>query len=170
MFVIWIGKIIYYNDLAGKQPKGSYAAANHNHNGVYQPVGSYASSSHSHAFSSITSKPTTLAGYGITDLCVREMTETQHGYFTIKGIAIIYGSFPMKDMEKDGSVGGYSKSISLSSDKATTGKSPFCLATARYAGGFPRVAIKALNTTTIIISSDANANGGWVQWMYINKI
>lgn len=39
---------IYNNDLAGKQPKGSYADANHNHNGVYQPAGSYASSSHSH--------------------------------------------------------------------------------------------------------------------------
>lgn len=34
--------------IAGKQPKGSYAAANHNHNGVYQPVGSYAAASHSH--------------------------------------------------------------------------------------------------------------------------
>ena len=32
----------YYNDLANKQPKGSYAASNHNHNGVYQPAGSYA--------------------------------------------------------------------------------------------------------------------------------
>lgn len=28
--------------IAGKQPKGSYAAANHNHNGVYQPAGNYA--------------------------------------------------------------------------------------------------------------------------------
>lgn len=28
--------------IAGKQPKGSYAASNHNHNGVYQPAGSYA--------------------------------------------------------------------------------------------------------------------------------
>lgn len=27
--------------LAGKQPAGSYAAANHNHSGVYQPVGNY---------------------------------------------------------------------------------------------------------------------------------
>ena len=32
----------------GKQPKGSYAAANHNHNGVYQPAGSYAAANHSH--------------------------------------------------------------------------------------------------------------------------
>ena len=30
------------------QPKGSYAAANHNHSGVYQPVGSYAAANHSH--------------------------------------------------------------------------------------------------------------------------
>lgn len=30
-------------------------------------IGSYASSSHSHAFSAITSKPTTVSGYGITD-------------------------------------------------------------------------------------------------------
>ena len=34
--------------IAGKQPKGSYAAANHNHNGVYQPAGSYAAANHSH--------------------------------------------------------------------------------------------------------------------------
>ena len=34
--------------IAGKQPKGSYAAANHNHNGVYQPTGSYAAANHSH--------------------------------------------------------------------------------------------------------------------------
>ena len=34
--------------IAGKQPKGSYAAANHNHNGVYQPVGSYAAANHNH--------------------------------------------------------------------------------------------------------------------------
>lgn len=31
-----------YTALSGKQPAGSYAAANHNHNGVYQPAGSYA--------------------------------------------------------------------------------------------------------------------------------
>ena len=61
----WI--LNYYNDLANKQPKGSYAAANHNHNGVYQPAGSYAAASHSHTFASLTSKPTTLSGYGITD-------------------------------------------------------------------------------------------------------
>lgn len=34
--------------IAGKQPKGSYAAANHNHNGVYQPAGSYAAANHNH--------------------------------------------------------------------------------------------------------------------------
>ena len=34
--------------IAGKQPKGSYAAANHNHSGVYQPAGSYAAASHTH--------------------------------------------------------------------------------------------------------------------------
>jgi hypothetical protein len=42
------------NDLGNKQPKGnyqpagSYAAANHNHNGVYQPAGSYAAANHNH--------------------------------------------------------------------------------------------------------------------------
>ena len=34
--------------IAGKQPAGNYAAANHNHSGVYQPVGSYAAASHTH--------------------------------------------------------------------------------------------------------------------------
>ena len=35
--------------IAGKQPAGSYAAANHNHNGVYQPAGSYAAANHNHS-------------------------------------------------------------------------------------------------------------------------
>lgn len=39
----------------GKQPAGSYAAANHNHNGVYQPAGSYAAASHNHSAANITS-------------------------------------------------------------------------------------------------------------------
>ena len=46
---------IFYNDLANKQPKGSYAAANHNHNGVYQPAGSYASASHTHSIAGLQS-------------------------------------------------------------------------------------------------------------------
>ena len=104
------------------------------------------------------------------DLGVREQTNALHGYIKIRGFAIIYGSFPMKDMDKDGSVGGYSKSITVSSDIATSGQYPFCLSTARYAGGFPRTAIKAVSNTTIVISCDVNANGGWVQWMFINKI
>mgnify|MGYP003333351279 CR=1 FL=1 len=33
----------------------------------YQPSGSYAAASHSHTFASLTEKPTTLSGYGITD-------------------------------------------------------------------------------------------------------
>ena len=32
----------------GKQPAGNYAAADHNHNGVYQPKGDYAAARHSH--------------------------------------------------------------------------------------------------------------------------
>ena len=34
--------------IAGKQPAGNYAAADHNHNGVYQPAGSYAAANHTH--------------------------------------------------------------------------------------------------------------------------
>ena len=34
--------------LDGKQAAGSYAAASHNHSGVYQPAGSYAAASHTH--------------------------------------------------------------------------------------------------------------------------
>ena len=36
-----------YSDV-GAQVAGSYATANHNHNGVYQPAGSYAASNHNH--------------------------------------------------------------------------------------------------------------------------
>ena len=35
--------------LDGKQAAGSYAAASHNHSGVYQPAGSYAAASHNHS-------------------------------------------------------------------------------------------------------------------------
>ena len=76
----------------------------------------------------------------------------------------------MKDMDKDGSIGGYSKAINVSSDITTSGQYPFCLSGARYAAGFPRTAIKAVSNTTIQISCDVNASGGWVQWMFINKI
>jgi hypothetical protein len=37
-----------YSDV-GAQVAGSYAASNHNHNGVYQPAGSYATSNHNHS-------------------------------------------------------------------------------------------------------------------------
>lgn len=44
------------------------ATAAHTHTGVYQPAGSYAAATHAHAWAEITSgKPTTVAGYGITD-------------------------------------------------------------------------------------------------------
>ena len=76
----------------------------------------------------------------------------------------------MKDMDKDGSIGGYSKAINVSSDITTSGSSPICFATAIYNAGFPITAIKAVSNTTIQISCDVNASGGWVQWMFINKI
>lgn len=65
---------------------GSYSLTSHNHDSAYAPLagisyanwdtafgwgnhasGGYASSGHTHTFASLTSKPTTLAGYGITD-------------------------------------------------------------------------------------------------------
>ena len=46
----WLSNEMASMDTAidGKQPAGSYAAANHSHNGVYQPAGSYAAASHTH--------------------------------------------------------------------------------------------------------------------------
>lgn len=41
-----IGKL--EKGLDSKQAAGSYAASNHNHNGVYQPAGSYATATHNH--------------------------------------------------------------------------------------------------------------------------
>ena len=49
---------------------GRYASFAHNHDG------DYATSSHTHTFSSITSKPTTLSGYGITDAASSTHTHT----------------------------------------------------------------------------------------------
>ena len=82
MIIIWnIWNNNYYNDLANKQPKGNYQAA-----------GSYAASSHTHTFASLTSKPTTLSGYGITDAAAKN-----HNHDS-KYIAI--GSF--KEIERTG--------------------------------------------------------------------
>lgn len=39
---------ILNRDLGNYQPKGNYATANHNHDGVYQPAGSYATTTHYH--------------------------------------------------------------------------------------------------------------------------
>ena len=36
------------SNFSNYQPKGNYAAANHNHNGVYQPAGDYAAARHNH--------------------------------------------------------------------------------------------------------------------------
>ena len=64
---------------ANYQPVGSYAASTHQHDAsdivsgqfaaeqIPDLSGTYSLSSHSHSFSEITSKPTTLSGYGITD-------------------------------------------------------------------------------------------------------
>jgi hypothetical protein len=46
----------------GAQAAGSYAASNHNHNGVYQPAGSYAASNHTHSGYVSTSGNTTITG------------------------------------------------------------------------------------------------------------
>ena len=73
-------------------------------------------------------------------------------------------------MIKDDQIGGYSTTINISSDIATTGKYPYCLATPVYPGGFPLVAAKVVNNKTIQLSCNTNVKGGWVQWMYINKI
>ena len=67
----------------GKQPAGSYLTSvpaeyltETEGNALYQPVGSYAAASHTHTFASLTSKPTTLSGYGITDAAAASHTHT----------------------------------------------------------------------------------------------
>ncbi len=76
--------------LDGKQPAGSYLTSipaeyltNEEADSLYQVRGSYASESHTHTFSSITSKPTTLSGYGITDAATSAQgtkADTAHGW------------------------------------------------------------------------------------------
>ena len=51
----------------GKQPAGSYAAANHNHNGVYQPVGSYATTSELNEVKTSVSNGKSAVASAITD-------------------------------------------------------------------------------------------------------
>lgn len=67
----------------GKQPAGSYLTSipaeyltETEGNALYQPLGSYAAASHTHTFASLTSKPTTLSGYGITDAAASNHTHT----------------------------------------------------------------------------------------------
>ena len=49
------------------QPKGSYAAANHNHSGVYQPVGSYATTTQLNEVKTSVSNGKSLIASAITD-------------------------------------------------------------------------------------------------------
>ncbi len=68
------------------------AALNHNHSGVYEPAftkntafnknfgtsaGTVSEGNHTHTFASITSKPTTLSGYGISDAYTKTETDTK---------------------------------------------------------------------------------------------
>ena len=74
------------NELDGKQPAGSYASSTHTHTFASltsKPttlsgygITDAASSTHSHTFASLTSKPTTLSGYGITDAASSTHTHT----------------------------------------------------------------------------------------------
>ena len=66
--------------LAGKQAAGSYltttgTAADSSKLGGQLPS-AFAAASHTHAFSSLTSKPTTLSGYGITDAATSSHVHT----------------------------------------------------------------------------------------------
>ena len=53
--------------IAGKQPAGSYAAANHNHSGVYQPVGSYATTAQLNEVKTSVSNGKSAVASAITD-------------------------------------------------------------------------------------------------------
>lgn len=83
-FVKANGKTLSYDN-------NSYSLSSHNHSGVYEPVftkntafnknfgttaGTVAEGNHTHTFASLTSKPTTLAGYGITDAYTKIEVDT----------------------------------------------------------------------------------------------
>ncbi len=67
--------------IVGGDHAGLYASINHNHDAFYYPLNSnpaaylvqsvtdnlYSAIGHTHTFASITAKPTTIGGYGITD-------------------------------------------------------------------------------------------------------
>ncbi len=53
--------------IAGKQAAGSYAAANHNHSGVYQPVGSYATTAQLNEVKTSVSNGKSAVASAITD-------------------------------------------------------------------------------------------------------
>lgn len=51
-----------------------------------QPAGSYAAADHTHTFASLTSKPTTISGYGITDAYTKtEINNSLSGYLPLSG-------------------------------------------------------------------------------------
>ena len=85
------------------QPVGSYAASNHNHNGVYQPVGSYAASSHTHAYNDITGKPALYTGADAVKLTGDQTVDGKKTFKEAvksnKNVIAYYSDIRLKDIQ-----------------------------------------------------------------------
>lgn len=75
----------------------------------------------------------------------------------------------MRSLAYDPNIGGYKTNINLSgygftSDSAITG-----YVSALYPSGIPHVVIVSLTNSQLVIGSDANVSGGWINWMVVGS-
>lgn len=81
------------------------------------------------------------------------------------GAIIVYGKDVSTSFTKDAAVGGYSKTISLSSYGLTA--PVFVLATGLYDNGIPEVSVKSVTTSALVLSCPVSIANVSVFWMVI---
>lgn len=93
-------------------------------------------------------------------------TPSNYGVLKLaNGMKMVWGSFATSLCSTDSDVGGYSKSVSISSYGFTD--APVVFATGQYANGMPNISIKSTTKSAIVFSSPVKISNCWVFWLAI---
>ena len=84
----------------GAQVAGSYAAANHNHSGVYQPAGSYAAASHTHNYLANNTSGTLSGNLTVTGTIVSNNNITAYSDETVKKNLVLVDNSVIEKLKK----------------------------------------------------------------------